>query len=303
MLKQITHRSAARWLLAFALFGFGLASFAQSEPTITEIYKAAQSGRLEQAQTMIQQVLKAHPKSGKAHFVAAEIDAQQGQTERAREALAQAESLAPGLPFAKPEAVQALRAQLAPRTAVPASVGNAVRAPAYQMPSAPVSQFPWGLALALGGAAIGLGIYLSNRKKAQLATAQPVYASNYAAAGGLNGPQSFGMGGSAGMPQGMAPGYGQAPVGSGMGGRLMGGLATGLAVGAGVLAAESIGKSLMGGGEHGAAPSAPAPGAGYVPFDTNADMGGADFGVKDAASWDDGANLASGDGDGGDWDS
>ena len=84
-----------------------------SEPTLKQVYEAAQAGRLEQAQAMMQQVLVAHPNSAKAHFVQAELSARQGQLGRARDSLATAEKLAPGLPFAKQEAVQALRSQLA----------------------------------------------------------------------------------------------------------------------------------------------------------------------------------------------
>ena len=55
-------------------------------------------------------------KSAKAYFVQAELSARQGQLSRAREALGSAEKLAPGLPFAKPEAVQAVCAQLASKS-------------------------------------------------------------------------------------------------------------------------------------------------------------------------------------------
>ena len=77
-----------------------------------EVYGAAKSGQLDKAQTMIQQVLIGHPNSAKAHYVQAEIAARQDQLPRAREALANAERLAHGLPFAKADAVQALRTQL-----------------------------------------------------------------------------------------------------------------------------------------------------------------------------------------------
>jgi hypothetical protein len=74
-----------------------------------------------------------------------------------------------------------------------------------------------------------------------------------------------------------------------MGGRIMGGVATGLAVGAGVMAAEAIGRNLMG-GEHGsdASPHAAAPETHYAPPDVNSDMGGQDFGIQDSGSWDSG---------------
>jgi hypothetical protein len=83
-----------------------------------------------------------------------------------------------------------------------------------------------------------------------------------------------------------------------MGGRIMGGVATGLAVGAGFMAAEAIGRNLMG-GEHGsdASPHAAPPETHYAPPDTNADMGGQDFGIQDSGSWDSGGGDS-----GGSWD-
>jgi hypothetical protein len=79
------------------------------EPSLHQIYQAAEAGKLNEAQTMMQEVLKAHPKSGKAHFVEAELLAKQGQHQNAKAELATAELLAPGLPFAKPEAVKNLK--------------------------------------------------------------------------------------------------------------------------------------------------------------------------------------------------
>lgn len=330
----MTHRSVSRrvsqWLTIAALLGFGLAAMAQSEPTLKQVYEAAQSGRMEQAQTMMQQVLVAHPKSAKAHFVQAELSARQGELGRARESLATAEKLAPGLPFAKPEAVQSLRARLAGKAGTPAAQGAAPAAPAARMasptppvpqmataaPAAPASSFPWGLGLALGGAAIAGVIFMTRKKPAVAMTPQVAYPSQTgfgraatAPSGGLSGPQTFGMGGGAAAPAyGQAPygqpGYGQQPVqaaGSGIGGKVVGGLAAGLAVGAGVMAAQAIGRNLMGHDEH----PTPAPGnaAGHdaAPPDQDYAMGGQDFGIRDAGSWDDGEAVASSD-DGGDWD-
>ena len=100
----------------FALLSLGFLMseivFGQTEPTMDEVYAAAKSGQLDKAQTMIQQVLIGHPNSAKAHYVQAEIAARQNQLPRAREALANAERLSPGLPFAKAESVQTLRTQL-----------------------------------------------------------------------------------------------------------------------------------------------------------------------------------------------
>ena len=269
------------------------AATAQTEPTMDEVYGAAKSGQLDKAQTMIQQVLIGHPNSAKAHYVQAEIAARQGQLPRAREALANAERLAPGLPFAKAESVQALRTQLG---------GSASAAPAAE-PAPTAKPLPWGLILLFGGAAIGLLIFLVNRasrpRPSVFGNAMP------AANTGLNGPQAFGgqapvpygpQGGAPNGPQGGMP-YGQQQYGQqyapnqgpGMGGRIMGGVATGLAVGAGFMAAEAIGRNLMGGeeGKEGSPPAA-APDTQYAPPDTNADMGGQDFGIQDSGSWDSG---------------
>ena len=331
----MTHPSVARrvsqWLTIAALLGFGLAAMAQSEPTLKQIYEAAQSGRMEQAQTMVQQVLVAHPKSAKAHFVQAELSARQGELGRAREALATAEKLAPGLPFAKPEAVQSLRARLAGKAGTPAAQGALPKAPAARMtspmpqmapaaPAAPASSFPLGLGLALGGAAIAGVIFMTRKKPAPALTPQAAYPSqnSYApagvpASGGLSGPQSFGMGGGAAAPAyGQAPygqpgygqaGYGQPPAqaGSGLGSKVVGGLAAGLAVGAGVMAAQAIGRNLMGHDERPATAPGNAAGHDAAPPAQDYAMGGQDFGVNDAGSWDDGDAVASSD-DGGDWD-
>ena len=297
-MKQTSFINRTRiWLVLAFFLSFGFA-VAQSDPSINQVYATAQAGKLAEAQVMIQQVLVTHPKSAKAHFVQSELYARQGNFSRAREALAQAESLAPGLPFAKPEAVQALRTELAPRSA-PATSHRAVvqeRAPAE-----PESSFSWGLPLLLAGGVIFLGYLLFRRRPPAPYAQEPAYAGQ----GGLSGPQTFGMGAGTmqpgyGQPGYGQPGYGQAP-GTGLGGRIMGGVATGLAVGAGVMAAEAIGRNLMGHNNQ------PAGGAfdninynGDPALERNADMGGANFGLNDTSSWDDGGSVDVG--GGGDWD-
>jgi len=51
----------------------GIMVFADSIPTIHQVYQAAESGDLNNAHQMVEQVLKAHPESAKAHYVDAEI--------------------------------------------------------------------------------------------------------------------------------------------------------------------------------------------------------------------------------------
>jgi tetratricopeptide (TPR) repeat protein len=158
MMNRSLMQRLARWLAVAVLLGAGLGAglgaMAQAEPTLKQIYDAAQAGRLEQAQTMIQQVLVLHPKSAKAHFVQAELAARQGQIARAREALAEAEKLAPGLPFAKPEAVQSLRAALVaqPATAVkPGAIAQTPQAAPFAVSTAPAPASSSQMGLGLDG--------------------------------------------------------------------------------------------------------------------------------------------------------
>lgn len=255
---------------------------------MNQVYAAAQAGKLEQAQAMMQQVLVSHPKSAKAHFVQSELYARQGNLGRAREALATAEKLAPGLPFAKAEAVQALRSQLSARSTPMGLGGSAVH---YAAPAAASSSSAWSLPLLLAGGVIVLGYFMFRRRVPAPFAQQPAYANQ----GGMSGPQTFGMG----TGSGVQPPVGQ-PAGSGLGGQIMGGVATGLAAGAGMMAAEAIGRSLMGNRHQSAGLFDNAGSRDDQSVDRNTDMGGQDFGVNDTGSWDDGASIDVG--GGGDWD-
>ena len=292
-------KNLKKWLTVVALLGCGLA-MAQSEPTLNQVYEAANAGKLEQAQVMMQQVLVAHPDSGKAHFVQADLSARQGNLSRAREELALSEKLAPGLPFAKSGAVQNLRSQLAVKGSTESINKAAISSPTPVRSSAPASaasSFPWGIALASGGGAIALVFFLTRKKTQAPAQPRPFAQAANAQGSGLSGTQTFGAGPGYGQP---APGQ---PAGSGLGGKVMGSLATGLAVGAGVMAAQAIGKNLMGNNEDTARPPATAEN-GREPLAGDSDLGGQNFGVSDAGSWDDaGVDVAGGMEGGGDWDS
>jgi len=314
MIGAFTQR-LGKWLAIAAMLGFGLA-FAQSEPTLNQVYEAAQSGKMDQAQTMIQQVLVAHPNSGKAHFVQAELFAKQGLNGRASDMLATAEKLSPGLPFAKAEAVQSLRAKISARPVQQASSNGSSSSShltSSAVPSLPASTFSWGMPLLLAGGVMLIGYFLFRRKNppvefhAQQPYANPANQANQAnqspmgspAGNGLSGPQTFGMGGAPAA----GPAYAQ-PAASGFGSNIAGGLATGLAVGAGMMAAQAIGKSLMGnneGSHDGSSRLANNNSNNYEPIaDNNSNMGGQNFGVADNGSWDDGGSADAG---GGDWDS
>ncbi len=318
-------RKVALRLAATTLIGLSVCGYAQAEPTLNQVYEAVQAGKLDEAQTMMQQVLVARPNSAKAHFVQAEISAKRGKFDRAREELATAEKLAPGLPFAKADSVAHLRTQLAGAAPIANASGNSnsVSNPVQrttqaqspvQAPAAPASSFPWGMALGLGGIAALGALWVSRKRTANSAqTFTPgmaqsnSYPNNATPNNGTMTSQPFG--------NGMGPGY-QAPgtgfgqsAGSGLGGRVAGGLATGLAVGAGMMAAQALGRNLMGDHDQSNAANKDAAlnnpnGNNAAPFatnnDINSDVGGQDFGISDNTSWDD-AGSSGGDSGGG-WD-
>ncbi|HQT26129.1 MAG TPA: tetratricopeptide repeat protein, partial [Burkholderiales bacterium] len=159
-------------------------------------------------------VLQDHPNSAKAHYVEAEILAKEGRKAGAASELAAAERLAPGLPFAKPESVNELRAVIAGPGQVQARRG-----------------FPWGMFfLGIGAIFVIYFIFRSMVGRSRQAT--------YIPAGGA---QPYGAPG-----YGPGPGYG--PMGGGgMGSGILSGLATGAAVGAGMVAGEEIAHHLMDG--------------------------------------------------------
>jgi uncharacterized protein len=293
------------WLVIAAFLSAGPA-MAQSEPTLKQIYIAADSGKLDQAQSMIQQVLVAHPASAKAHFVQSELFLRQGKLDSAREALATADKLAPGLPFANSEAIQGLRARLASRS-LPAGKVESASTPPNGIPvtsPSSTSASSWELPVLLVVGVIGLG-YMAFRRKPPSIVSAPAPAQY---PGGLGGAQTFGNAVNTPAAQGtpMQSPYAQsgATGGSGLGGRVMGGLATGLAVGAGVMAAEAIGKTLTGNHNPAGAPAEHLRGSDPLPGSIGADdMGGQNFGVEDNGSWDDGGSADMGGGGGGDWDS
>jgi len=318
MLKLDLWRTAMRtrhwivWALSLALLAAVPATvWAQAEPTLDQIYQAANSGQVPKAQEMIEQVLRTHPDSAKAHYVKAELAARQRDGSTAQQELATAERLAPGLPFAKLGAVQALRTQVQHLSASSATDGSTRQ---LGGPAAPGPQRPAPTGLPWGKLAIGAGILvalLALMRRRTRGMAGDGYASG-PMAGGLMGPGTMGgtgygpgaqPGNGYGQP-GYGPGYAQPGMGSGLGR----GLATGLAVGAGAVAAQEIGRRMFHPDGSQVLPDAPGTGgsawndAGAM---DNVDMGGQDFGINDTGSWDSGSGggLDAGDvGGGGDWD-
>jgi hypothetical protein len=246
-------------LAGMALF-YSSAPLAADDPSVDQIYQAARTGQLAQAERMVDQVLRDHPGSGRAHYVAAEVYARAGNYGRARSELSSAESLAPGLPFANPTSVTALRSEL---TASRVLQGwSAVERPRS-------TGLPWGgIILVLVGLTV---VWMLIRRRVQQ--------SSYGSYPGNVQPAQPGYG---------APGMGPGPYypGGGGGSGLMGSLGTGLAIGAGVAAGEELVHHVLDSDRpSGFINSANAAETG--PTQQNGDMGGQDFGVNDGNSWDD----------------
>jgi len=261
----------ARFLIAGLLLA--CAALASAEPSIDDIYKAASSGNMPQAEAMMGEVLRAHPNSGKAHFIHAEILAKENRIAEARAELSQAEQLQPGLTSLKPAAVTHLKQKLYPNGSPSASHG--------------------GSSLLMWGGLIVLVLVIVMVVRALGRRANP----NYNAA--AYGPQAYG---GQNPPMSGNPGYPYPPQGGGMGSGIMGGLATGAAIGAGVVAGEALMRNVLGDHpqEHGDEPNRYA----NQPAPDNYDMGGNDFGANDTNSWDDSGSSwsdSSSDGDSGDW--
>jgi len=121
-----------------------------ADATPNQVYEAARSGHLAQAQQMINQVLRDHPQSGEAHYVAAEVNARMGNLALARQHLADARRLEPGLPFASQGSVQRLERQLGGTSMLPGNnLTENARNTVGTQPQA--RHFPWGWLLLLFG--------------------------------------------------------------------------------------------------------------------------------------------------------
>lgn len=279
--------------LLIALCFIGNTAYADNLPTVHQIYQTAESGKLDEAHHMVEQVLQAHPESAKAHFVNAEILVKQGILTTAKTELETAERLAPGLPFAKPQAVLNLKQRIAARQ--PSSMTNSTvtaEAPVNGQP------FPWML-LIVGLVAIALVIWLV---KSMLARKNDAYQGN----AGSNGMPGRGYP----IPNGGPNNWSGSPAapypaqsGSGIGGSIVSGLATGAAVGAGIVAGEALMHHFTDGSNSTTSGNANNDNASSVQSSPQPqyDMGGSDFGMTDSSSWDDDNSNSGGDAGGDGW--
>jgi uncharacterized protein len=271
-MRKLFAGSLAAAALTFSLAG---ASASAADPTVDQIYQAARSGHLTEAQQLMDQVLRDHPDSGKAHYVQAELFAREGDFTRARAELARAEQLSPGLPKENPQAVQELKSQLG----LIRREGQGRPLAMTTAPSAP--HFPWVAVLIL---ALVVGVFWMFFRR------RNTYVQYPSGPAPMGGPGAYGAGG----PVGYGPGGG-VMGGGGIGSNIAGGLAGGLAAGAGIVAGEELAHHFLDGGQRTAVPP---PAEDWNANPSNSDMGGNDFGVNDPGSWDD-SSSGGGGGDGG----
>jgi uncharacterized protein len=183
-------------------------------PSIDQVYQAARTGHLAQAEAMTREVLQAYPNSARAHYVMAQILAAEGRSPEARAYLDKAERLRPGLPFASPESVAKLERRINSAAPVPVEHRS-------------TNQIPWWWLVA--GAVV---VFLVLRAFRRRSLAPRDYSSGQIGAGGV----SPGSGPSVG-------GYG----GGGYGGGLLSSVLGGLGFGAAAAAGQRVMDRVLGG--------------------------------------------------------
>ena len=274
-------KSLIRFITLALAITFTTAIFAAEDATMHQVYLAAEAGKFNEAQSMMDKVFQDHPNSAKAHYVEAELKAKQGQISAAQDELNAAERLQPGLSFAKPQALQKLKAQIYSTHSTAQSKSESTGNQSYQTSSN--SGTPWGLILLM----IGLIAFIYLAAKWMTRRNPPLVPSNnynYPSGANVN-PQAY---------TGNAPYMGAPPAASGgLGSGIMSGLATGVAVGAGMVAGEAL-MHHFADGEHSSNAFINDAQANNTSFNQN-DMGGSDFGIADNSSWDDNAGGGSDD--------
>jgi hypothetical protein len=295
--QTMSGKTMIRATVLAATVMFAVPAFA-ADPTIQQVYAAAEAGNFTAAQNMMDQVLRDHPNSGKAHFAEAELLAKQGRMSNAETELNTAERLAPGLPFAKPASVQNLKDRIAASRSAATRTSYAPRQ-VQQVQQAPAagSGMPWGLlfvALILIGF-IAFAVRFMGRRNT--VSYVPASGGNMGGYGGGPGMQSYG--GGVGP---MGPVGGGGIGGGGIGSGIVGGLATGAALGAGMVAGEALMHHFTDGDRNETyVPPPQQRNDNYTPYVPDDNMGGNDFGINDDSSWDDNSGGGGGGGGGDDW--
>lgn len=233
-------------------------------PTPGDIATAVKTGRLAEAESMLQDVIKAKPQSAKAYYELGQVFAMENRKQPAVQALHEAERLDASLKFAQnPRHFHELLGKLEGAHTIPAARSSVVAAP----PSPSGSNFPW-IYVVIGGGLL-FTTWLSMRRTAATA------AANSTASSGANPAGGYGS-----MPP-VGPYAPPAPAGSGIGTAVLGGVA-------GMAAGYGLARLL----DHESGQPAQLPGespAGVVPGFTPPDYGDFDAGTGDA--WDAGDSF------------
>jgi uncharacterized protein len=259
--------------LLLVLLLAGTASYADSLPTIHQVYQTAQAGHLDDAQHMVDQVLKAHPESAKAHFVNAEILVRQGNMANAKSELALAEKLSPGLPFAKPESVENIKQRISEKGST-----ESMNTASTQSGQSIDKTFPWMMLVIGIGAVLLIWMVLRSVFSRRAETYPSQNNGGYSSTAGRGYP--IGSGNPAGFGGGQP--Y-PAQTGGGIGSGIASGLATGAAAGVGIVAGEALMHHFMDGSTNETMNNAPYGNNNNQLSNTIDDP---DFGVSDSSSWD-----------------
>lgn len=237
------------------------------DASMHQVYLAAEAGKFNEAQSMMDKVLHDHPNSAKAHYVEAELLVKQGHYKGAQDELTAAERLQPSLSFVKTEALEKLKAQISPAHSAFQSSSNHNSQPASN------NGVPWGMFFLM--VSLISFIYLA---------AKWMYRRNSTAIPANNYPNNMYQQPyvNAGLNAGAPPMTTQ--NGGGLGSTIMTGLATGAAVGAGMVAGEALMHHFTDNDHNNGLINAAQANEEFV---NQNDMGGTDFGIADNSSWDD----------------
>jgi len=255
--------------LLTALLLAGSIALADNVPTIHQVYQTAESGDLSGAHQMVEQVLKAHPESAKAHFVDAEILVRQGNLANARSELATAEKLAPGLPFAKPNAVKNIKQRISENNQN--EIINTIASEATPSNEKP---FPW-MMLIIGVGAVVLIVLVFKSFFSRKTDTYPAQGN-----GGYDAPSAQRY------PNTNAP-FNPSQNGGGIGSNIASGLAAGAAAGVGIVAGEALMHHFMDDSSSGRS-NENVNNSSFANNDIQPSntMDDPDFGVTDSSSWD-----------------
>lgn len=210
-----------RRLLVFVLLSLAAVS-AYAVPTVEDVQHAVHRADYAAAQSMLHEVIAAHPDNARAHYMLSELLAHDGKLADAKKEAAEAQRLDPAIHFTSPERFKEYLSELNGGGVRPITARRAEAAPAPPRSSGGGSSVMWILLLLIGG---GVVLMLMRRRPGDMPPGYGGYPNGGMPPGGGNPNYPPGYPG-AGYP----PGYGQ-PPGSGMGGRVaagLGGLAAGM---------------------------------------------------------------------------